>query len=590
MAISPTSINVHVNTHKLLAETGTAVKDGLPTRADCPLCHGNLYQYPDPIGGAWYACTGCKFAGDNVELFMRAKKLTDAELAVRDMVTRNCFLEKPSALKITQYLRDVLHIRKVVTRFWETCQQNGEMLKASQGLVSVYQKYGIWPGYHIAGWSDRIGQHVGGTTKQEIRKLPIAYGGTLSREIAPFDKTPVMVVPAYDLPGRIRAFQFFTAKGHSLKEMNIRPGGDPGYSDTGLCLFDNVFSDTQPDAVYAVRDTIIGLQLQMRHSMWTSKRLPLVTWHSGTTSAWTSLRSGKLVLWDFEITEAMLVAAITHDALVTTKPDHSYVKPEKLEAMTDVQFLAIMQNTARSWPEAVRDYLLARIDHAALIAERLRLLPAQQSLVLSLCTPKQQTLLQPALAAASVPKEFGFSGHAVVEAADGYYEAGEQTEETRISSVKLLIQRQLRYTRSDRVFIEGLLLDGNQQMTFKADKESVAKDPAGWLEKTAMDAGWPQPVIHSKYRKTLLDLALAYCKPPTVNVTETLGWTSDNSAFNFKHAQVCNGQVFGVASEAGAGFPDYGKNFTATPLTSADLTTLLSTPAGVFTCGIVIIY
>ena len=289
-----------------------------------------LTTYADAtLGGAWFHCTGCAFAGDALALAARAWRLDPLAAAAR-------LVELGAA---TGPIDDDLVAAHAawyagwdgVARFWAACDPPGRGPRQRRGRPAPGAGWAwrtsacpsqYWPtgGGRIVGFTDRRavdGYFQPGTLAGRLERSPDGYRRTtVSGGCATF-RGPgwdaLVVVPFWDLPGRIAGFLFIGRGGDPATDYVYRrvpPLGSRGgrgagshgrgtrRRDGGLAFLPGLLArprwpqaDGEGDRpAVIVSDVEPALRLQLRHLDDHDEPLPLVVpWEGpsyGPTAAW----------------------------------------------------------------------------------------------------------------------------------------------------------------------------------------------------------------------------------------------------------------------------------------------------------------
>ncbi|MFC1596746.1 hypothetical protein ACFL5Q_02260 [Planctomycetota bacterium] len=286
----------------------------LPAVVPCPICHeSRLHGYRDEIeGGQWVRCRGqCGFAGDVIELAAAAWGL-GLEAAILRLGASDLPLPAdvfaPEAIE--DYLEHHVRARRRVNEFWQAAQQK-PIADPTSEVRMLLAKLGVGSDQLISpSWPARVGQFLGAASRRAIEDLyhPGSYslqerltqtqstsvrrgsGAGRSRIFRGVGWSDVLVVPAYDLPGRICGFwllgrELSTEAGDILFRPVRLGGSSRRIKEAGLGMATVMEQKTDAmfgDAVYVVDDPLIALRLQIRWSRNSNFPLPLVLCRSDT--------------------------------------------------------------------------------------------------------------------------------------------------------------------------------------------------------------------------------------------------------------------------------------------------------------------
>ena len=174
----------------------------------------------------------------------------------------------------------------------------------------------------------------------------------------------VLVVPYYDLPGRIHDFTFIGRKGRADEDYVHRRVTTSSSNDhsAGIAFHPDLLKSK--GVVYGMRDTQRYLQMQMRHYKIRNNILPLVTWHDDDKcrpeQAWKMFQGRRIVLWGEELTPSLLLQAIRANAEISLAGPKNKTKErysDWFSRLEPQQLLKLLERQAKPWPEAVAEHI-----------------------------------------------------------------------------------------------------------------------------------------------------------------------------------------------------------------------------------------
>ncbi len=532
----------------MLHRLGVEVKSGSPRSCACPLCQaGSLRLYDDNIASFWLFCPSCRFSGDGIHLYAAFHKL-DVGTAVRRMVREGAF---PPETDVSEYQIDRYVAR--ISDPWQTFQNfvarastAYEGVGVSRSHGALLRRYGLWRGYGTEERKQPLSKFIGGSTKTAVKDLPASTGSTLHHTTYRGGVGSVLIVPSYDLPGRPRAVYVLAESGQAIKELNIRPGGSPGYSDHGLALLDSV-GDSED--VYAVRDLLLALHLQAATFATRPDPLPIVVWTERTDFAWNTLRGKNIHFWQPYADSHVFKAALRFpSATVSFSPDFP-LRPsarqieEYVSSVSPAGFIdQVRQNSNSPYVALLREIEKDRGVGVCLL-EDIRLTERQEAMLIDGCKPKDREKIREVLDVGRTGQPFVFEGRVIIETDEGLFEQrGGSGLGEQIADIQIVPELNFRYSETDRTDLSGYVLFKGERIAFWEDRAHIDRNPARWVEKLLMDQGYAQPVIHSRYRKKLLQLAIARHRPPTTRALERVGW-DESGQLLLPRLRIADGKV-----------------------------------------------
>jgi hypothetical protein len=214
----------------------------LPLTTRCPLCASfNLRLYWDNTsGGAWHQCKSCGSVGDMIDLVGKVWNTSPAvvmsQLAAAGAVTAP---ELVTAEAVANHKREYPDYRQRMDLLWSQARDNFRY-NCCPDVATISRMYGILPpDMSPERWKEGPGLFVGAIDHQIIEKTFHPSAGESDDRIRNASENrafsggkwkDVLVVPFYDLPGRIRAFALLGCQGDIPKDLVFRrltqnPGG-----------------------------------------------------------------------------------------------------------------------------------------------------------------------------------------------------------------------------------------------------------------------------------------------------------------------------------------------------------------------------
>ena len=279
----------------------------LPHTTTCPICEqDSLVICQDYVlGGQWAHCRWCRFAGDMIELAATAWHLGIPN-AIALLSARVLLETTPTAAEIFAYQEDHLNYRRSLRDFWARARN----APRSSSSRSVWRALGRLELATTAGrefWLERGGRFVGSASRREIEDVFFQCShsvGDRANHHGRFSKRrgsgpggrrlfrgrsrdEMLVVPFYDLPGRICGFLFIGREEAGdggefiFKRANLgHSSGSPREAGVGMLpALDDPPIPGVGDQVFVIADPVIGLMLQAQWLREHSTALPIVLSH-----------------------------------------------------------------------------------------------------------------------------------------------------------------------------------------------------------------------------------------------------------------------------------------------------------------------
>ena len=530
---------------------GCSVKVESPGIAGCPLCgKDTLSISDDPVGRTWFACRGCGFSGDSLELFKAAKKLPTMWEAAVALMQAGAMCDEPlSRSQLEAYVTSVLGVRLQVSEFWSEARLALYPERAHSVGRSVLHRYGLWPGY-VRDWDTTYSPFLGAAGRDRIRQLPTASiltsGGNHGGDRRT-GRRGAVVLPYYDVPGRIRGMLLLTTEGEEFKEINIRPGGDTRYCDDGLFML----SPMPPagDTVVALSSAVAAIHLQARHFMFGSDALPVVAYRN-TTHAWKMLKNKSVVLWAWQHgPQVFKNAGRIKTAKIAMLPAPGCPEtPHNVHAIfrcgqTDAELMAQILGSARPWAEVLRDTLLGDIPAAGGLLSACELDAESRDLLMSTCSEEQRDQMRELLEASGTGQPFEYEGSTLVETASGFMIKTSKFEESysMLSNFKVIPEELV--VGGSGVQVRGYLVVGQKRIPFEVDQARIDSEVYSWASGLAAANNADVLAIHSQWRRRFMPLMLFRYPVAQRSRLEHSGWDPGTKSFRFPWFSAVEGEL-----------------------------------------------
>lgn len=241
----------------------------LPYEIPCSSCPSNLTIYYDiSTTGQWFYCKACGASGDMIELVAHKLKTTMEE-AISILVAKGIL--DPSVRdydkSLQVYLARTVAYRHQLLSFWAKCRENSRNMLPDHKVIAECLNLKVGRNW------DRVGSNlIGFCHKIDAEEAVSLVDGRVSRGCnRPFVGRgwgEVMVLPAFDMPGRIRTLLFI---GHAsepelevaVKHITYRACGTYEKECGSIFLEEAVKSSS--GSVVVMGDIVNGLRLVAAH-------------------------------------------------------------------------------------------------------------------------------------------------------------------------------------------------------------------------------------------------------------------------------------------------------------------------------------
>jgi hypothetical protein len=502
-----------------------------------------MYLFKDRIGGVWATCRTCKFSGDIIEMFMKAREIDNVPDAVVAMTGEKLFTRDVTERMASNYEHKVLGFNLKIKEFWGTAHKRVSSSSMHPSARAILQHHGLYSG--MEAWERGISRFVGGTSKREVRDLVNSHIFSSGQVEGAMGTT--LVIPSFDMPGRIRGLNFVTKKSYVFKELNIRPGGAPEYRDAGLAMIDTVTPGTS--VAFAMNSLPTALQMQDAHFTTSTTPLPLVYYNVDTNNTWDNLLVPELVFWiqSFEDLSVFKHAMRMQGSRIAMRPatlpgfKHNSLDLYSVDPQNPHATLEQVYERSKPWPVVLNEFLMSNPMKAYSIVEQLGIEPIHRDMMYDACSRAQRSRLKGILEGSNISNTAVLDNAKVVEERDnGYYEQAVRNGQTKcVLNARIRVEEKRRYPIEDKNVICGTINMNGQTIPFKADEKDIKKKGEfEWFHDRILDAGGGILKTTRAHRTKILEIAQEFYTPKTYVMTERVGWSDVHGGFDFPQFQL----------------------------------------------------
>jgi len=566
------SLNASIGWQRLLRELGLPVNQwSLPVQTACPICEqGVLNVYEDfVVGGQWHRCQDCGSTGDLIELASRVWKLSIPATIVK--LGRWDYEMPHDQASINKYIEQHLEYRQRLNELWRDAQ--AEMKQPSGELQRLREQFNLRCEVPTERWHAGPGSLLGGTTTERIERAfapgVMDHADEKGQRCSPSEHAifagkgwrDALIMPYYDLPGRICGFLFVGRDGKYpddfvYRRANRGPRGNqygPEAAEAGLAMHPQALesSNDWERVVVATAKPMTALALQMRHLEQSQRALPLVCHYDSirrtqqhgdsqrvrTTNAWQLLGNRQLIFWMPEFCVATIQQAIAVNGLIATvgplQPSVEALQ-EYMWKRTPRDLLRHIIHSARPWPES-----LARafngMDNTKIErhVQRMQVDGVDLEREIKKCGSTTQRRVRGMFDQASQRVGRLITGKTVVERSGGWFERGRLGQESLISDGIVRIDRILYQRTQKQTYAQGRIIYHGQSVDFCEPQEQLEKQGLRWAQDVLLQRGIGFMNFNPYFHHRLVDLARVFLEPKVETAITSIGWNEEQRQFVF---------------------------------------------------------
>jgi len=525
----------------------------------CPLCNtAGLHVYKDLlVGGQWYRCDRCAFAGDVIELAAAVWQVVPASayrmLAQKGVAVPGNTLEQRV---IDAYVRDHIERRAIGKRFWAETQANGVGATTSLAIINLQTKFRMTSTRLTPSeWARRGGRYIGTNHKFNVEATwqPNGLATRQKPELRSIKGGPpavfrrhscvgsdrifkgpnwgdLLVIPFHDLPGRLVGFLLIGRDGTpedyiyrscNVGHIRLESSREAGVAmlDTGLGVHPTLGDTT------VMLPVVQAVKLQVRHLADNAVPLPLWgTWHSKyyTRSLWDALPDRPLVVAGSKLTGDMIARA---------RLCHGKIALGEINVNRPEATVRALVRAAVPWEDALEAALLQKSTESGvrLVADA-GFSPPEAEQFVNGCAPHARDRVRSFFPHVVVQKRVQCGAGDIIETPEGWVK---RRNGEVISSVIIRIDRILYDPDQGLSAYEGRLLTRGKEIPFSAPGKDFEARPYRIVQDVLLREAGIAATVLATWEQKLLHLAKQFHEPTCVRSLGRVGWDDDRSAFIF---------------------------------------------------------
>jgi hypothetical protein len=538
------SPNVYVPWSKAYAQAVGIPFSGpvLPAQTTCPKCQGErLSVYLDRNGrGNWHYCHDCQSTGDLIQLAAAAWGMQPDTALIR--LFRAGWPVPHDALapaRIENYLVHHVQYRHRMRQLWNLAREH--MAKAVSPTVARLRHY-----FRLGGDIEReregLGQLVGWLPTEIVEAgfCPKAAGTggrdpgrryncnpSAGRVFSGRGWDDVLTIPYYDLPDRLSAFLFVGRRGnHDAGDFVFRPlrgVARKKLREAGIAWLPTILRQPDSRTFVALADPLLALRIHVRHSLMSSRLLPLLAWHDGPEArtsafAWHVVEGRKVIFWGWSLDHKLLHQAIQaggYISLAAPYDPNDETITHYISRKAPDHLLHQVGKRAQPWRQALKEWI--KIYPDGMVEDLFLRLLAYGYRVEDLCHELGNPPRLVQLFTRPSKQRTAWIGRTSVVEFDGCWYRGPSTRHNDLALISDAIVRldRIGLQNNQRAYSGRILHMGHEiPFTDVAASTLETKKSVAWLRQVLLDAGRGIPRYYgNKFGLSLFEVARCFQEP-----------------------------------------------------------------------------
>lgn len=514
--------------------------NALPTLLDCPFCNckKRMVLYPDPFyKGQWFHCKECRKSGDMLNLAAAIWEV-DEKVAAKNMVVRGIipnYYYFDEALEIYQHR--CLNARKRHNEFWAKSKASKLLFESSE-IRCILRDLGINVPIDMDSWLKGMGKLVGLSTKKEAeaaivnthgfedKKTPAKLTGEYRSFIGKWND--VVVIPYFDLPGRIREFMFVGYDNGKLqyahKLLNHKKNA---VKTTSLAFLDPVLEENQSEIV-VTSDLLMAIRMQARYAREQRKVLPVTV----ISDPFSIQFLRELSIYNFTVSDPKLTcdtfkALKASNVRLSLDTDNPIQKESLIHKYSPKAWIDKVHAASKTYMQVLEGWLptVNKIEAQAAVgsvdftAEEIEKIDSQEY-------PNIYKIIS------DLPN---LTGRVTKIHNDEFYESEEgwflKKTNKLISSARVRINSIMKGKSKVRLF--GKILYKDSSYDFVDNKGEFERSAAKFIARVLLDNGIKCVGVDRKFNGQIYQLAMIFSEPKIIDESYVVGWNKKSGEFKF---------------------------------------------------------
>lgn len=462
--------------------------------------------------------------------------------------------------------------------FWQKARKSELIYKCSE-LRATCAKLEIQPPKNPQGWLDGLGQLIGFATKEEAEDgivMPKMYDDSeeIRKQTGPYRTfvgkhwKNVIVIPMFDMPGRIREFRFIGLnEGKLVQASKFLHHKHTHQKSPALAFFDQIIKYTTHSKVLVMDDLITALKLQARNIKDGKGILPIAAADSSQFDLLKSFPTINFTIFNpaLNIEVFPKIKQSGSKVFIDSPGESSLGLINKLK--TD-KWLAHITENSKDWKTALEEWLPSvRQPQRAAAIGNLEL----SALEISELQRQNYPVINEELE--NIHKKIGTVvvalGKQFYERTDGWVAL---PDHEIISPATVRVEAIFR-TNDGKERLAGYVSYGDVKYKFVKPINELKDKGCDFISSILKDAGVSVSGLDTRYDGYIYELALAFSKPRIVNLHDDFGWDEGSRSFRFKSFSISHdGEV--AFNELSAISIDYSAGVAINPPIETDKLTL----------------
>jgi hypothetical protein len=499
-----------------------------------------MLLYPDPFyRGQWGYCKECNKSGDMLNIAAAVWDVDESTAAKQFLVWKIIQEYKYFDRALEIYQKKCLKPRIKHNEFWEK-SKNSPLVMESGIIRDTLSQLKVNVPNNISRWRSGLGRLVGFSTKRES-EIAIAnhHGFDVDINQAARDAgegrvfigkwSDLLVIPYFDLPGRIREFSFISCEDGVLKKAHkCLTHKKVIEKNASIAFLDTLVKETNEDSLVVTDNLETALLLHSRNFTDSADVLPLVVMNDLTeVHLLRSLSNYKFTVCNPKLSCDMFKALKSSNVSVCLGSDHPFVSESIVTRLSSRNWLEGAKAKSRPVIHILNDWVkTANNIEAQATVGTLEFTQEELNDIQEGVYPELFRVIS------NLPDYLGkcvkIQGEDYIANSEGWFhrKTGRLISSARIEIDVIAVSK-----KSTRMM--GSIYYQGKKIIFSDSGEHIQKKTYEFLRNKIHMENLKFSGVDKDYEEVIYEMAMTLSNSLTITDFEDVGWEKDNNLFRF---------------------------------------------------------
>jgi len=356
----------------------------------------------------------------------------------------------------------------------------------------------------------------------------------------------VIILPMYDVPGRIKSYYIVGRNANEAKGDHILNSTynwlmrrSATYMEPGISCYPGTWN-MRRGTVFAVDSVELYLRLHLRHFRLKAQPLPLLLWHADEkhlcTYPWNMFEACDKVFWTYKLTPDVLHQAIeTNGRISLAGPIERTTERmrEFLYRYESEEFLRRIDRSAKHWIAVLNERVPSMDDsEVEELFFRLRINLDRLKNLLGQCNREVHDRVLSLMLPGQSCRTVTIDRKHVEERKSGWHLLEpKKNEEELVSDAILRIDKTICHPQAEKTYYQGRVVYKDEAVPFCVRDSQLERDPFDWMKDFLVRQQKGLMIYNPTWSRKAISLACQFNEPEFVTGIESVGWDNETASF-----------------------------------------------------------